>query len=276
MSVPDAGTAAARSIAAERGERRDVDYSELELDLERAVERGELVLHYQPIVELGTNVIRGVEALVRWDHPQRGLLAPGAFLPIAETTGTIVPLGRWVLDDASRRVREWQRQHTAHRRLTLNVNISARQLLRSKIVSEVSDAVERSGLSPELLTLELSANAFEGDSSVVAETLARLKNVGVRLALEDLATGTLSLARALALPLDVIKLERSFVDGLDARRDDLELALAVVQVARAWKLDLIAVGIERPRQVEILRQLGVDRGQGYYLARPTAAGSWSG
>ena len=276
MSVPDAGTAAARSIAAERGERRDVDYSELELDLERAVERGELVLHYQPIVELGTNVIRGVEALVRWDHPQRGLLAPGAFLPIAETTGTIVPLGRWVLEDASRRVREWQRQHTAHRRLTLNVNISARQLLRSKIVSEVSDAVERSGLSPELLTLELSANAFEGDSSVLAETLARLKNVGVRLALEDLATGTLSLARALALPLDVIKLERSFVDGLDARRDDLELALAVVQVARAWKLDLIAVGIERPRQVEILRQLGVDRGQGYYLARPTAAGSWSG
>ena len=240
---------------------------ELEADLRRAVERDELVLHYQPIVELATGRITGVEALVRWAHPTKGLLAPAAFVPLAEEQGLIGPIGRWVLHEACWQARRWQADHPDLPGLGMHVNLSSRQLDQPGLVGEVGHALEASGLEAGLLTLEITETVLMADTDTMSARLADLKGLGVRLAIDDFGTGYSSLSYLRRFPVDVLKIDKAFVDGIDNGTQDATLAHAIVNLSRTLGLEAIAEGIERADQVRLLIAFGCGTGQGHHFAK---------
>ncbi|HEU4628594.1 MAG TPA: EAL domain-containing protein [Gemmatimonadaceae bacterium] len=244
---------------------------ELEADLRRAVERGELQLVYQPIVELDGGRTTGVEALVRWQHPSRGLVAPPAFIPLAEETGLIVPIGRWVLAEACRQARRWQLDAPDNRTLTLSVNISGRQLLDPALTGDVATALADSGLDPALLTLEITESVLMQDTEATLATLHQLKTLGVRLAIDDFGTGYSSLSYLQRFPIDVLKIDKAFIDGVARGGSDAVLARTIVTLAGMLQLTTVAEGVEHAEQHSHLLALGCARGQGYLFARPLAA-----
>ncbi len=235
--------------------------------LHRALKRGELRLFYQPEVALPDGRTLGVEALIRWQHPDRGLLAPAAFLPVAEASGLIVPIGTWVISEACRQLAAWQSAHPALASLGVWVNVSPRQLAQPGLVDVIRRALDRTGLDPTRLGLELTEAAFL-DASSVGGTLVALKGLGVRLALDDFGTGYSCINYLKALPIDVIKIDRSFVAGLGSDPRDEAIVTAIVGLARAFGLSTIAEGVETPDQLARIWTLGCDRAQGYYLGRP--------
>jgi diguanylate cyclase (GGDEF)-like protein len=241
---------------------------ELEADLRRALERQELRLHYQPIVSLETGQIRAVEALARWQHPRRGLISPLQFIPIAEETGLIIPLGRWVLEEACRQVRHWQLTHPEARDLLVSVNLSGRQFQNARLVDEVGQILRESGLAPDCLQLEITETAVMKDASAALDTLHQLKALGVKLAIDDFGTGYSSLSYLRQFPVDTLKIDRSFVDGLGRETQDTELVRSVIAMARSLSLAVTSEGIETTEQLAQLQELGCDRGQGFYFARP--------
>jgi diguanylate cyclase (GGDEF)-like protein len=249
-----------------------VDRATLEHDLRRAIERSELRLHYQPIVELATGRIVGMEALLRWLHPTRGVVPPLSFIPLAEETGLILPIGRWVLETACAQVREWQRRFPAARDLVVSVNLSARQFAMADLVSTVASILDHTGLDPALLELEITESIVMDQSEASVERLRALRGLGVHLVLDDFGTGYSSLSYLRRLPLDTIKVDRSFVSGLglDGREAtvDLPIVQAVVSLAHGLGISVVAEGIEGPGQLACLRDLDCDRGQGYHFARP--------
>jgi diguanylate cyclase (GGDEF)-like protein len=240
----------------------------LEADLQHALTRGELVVHYQPILALDSRAITGVEALLRWRHPTRGLVPPAEFIPLAEQTGLIGPIGQWVLEQACRQVVAWQAALPAGRRLGLSVNLSPAQLDAPDLVERVAATLRATGLAPRLLVLELTEGIMARGTERTSATLERLKALGLRLAIDDFGTGFSSLGYLERFPIDILKIDRSFVARIGGDAGATPLADAVVRLGHALRLETIAEGIETDQQLAALHALGCQAGQGYLLARP--------
>ncbi|HEV2744147.1 MAG TPA: PAS domain S-box protein [Rubrobacter sp.] len=241
----------------------------LEGDLRRAIERDEFVVHYQPMASVSTGEIVGTEALVRWQHPDHGLLVPSEFIPVVEETGLIVPMGRLVRLEACCQVKEWQRRHPKAPPLGVSVNLSARQLRHPGLVSEVASALDQAALNPESLTLEITESTYVEDERSTGEALRRLKELGVRLAIDDFGVGYSSLSYLRYLPVDGLKLDRVLVGSLDKDAKNLAIVRASVDLGHALGMDVVAEGVETHEEFEELRKLGCDVGQGYYWWRPS-------
>jgi diguanylate cyclase (GGDEF)-like protein/PAS domain S-box-containing protein len=265
--------------AKERGKGRHVTFEpdmhaailrrlELEADLRRALEREEFLVNYQPLMDLRSGRLTGVEALVRWRHPQRGLISPAEFVPIAEETGLIVPLGRWVLQQACQDVRGWQLRLPDLAPQMVNVNLSARQLQEPGLVQDVAAALRESGLPPQSLALEITESVLMQDAAAAVGWLHELKKLGVQLAIDDFGTGYSSLSYLRQFPVDTLKIDKSFVDGVDREAERATLASAIIDLGRTLGLKTVAEGIEESAQVAELTSLGCDVGQGYHFARP--------
>ena len=244
---------------------------ELKADLQRAVDNGEFVLHYQPVIELETNTINGLEALVRWNHPTRGMIPPLDFIPLAEETGLIVPLGHWVLREACIQATALL-ERFPEKPLHMAVNLSARQLQRPEIVGEVAGILMETGLTPSNLTLEITESVMMQDMELSIQRLAELKELGVMLAVDDFGTGYSSLNYIRRFPVDILKVDKSFVDGVNEGGEESALTAAIIELAGILKLKPVAEGIERADQLEKLLQLKCDLGQGYYFAKPLPMG----
>ena len=249
----------------------------LEGDLRHALERSELEVHYQPIIALGTGEVAGMEALVRWRHPERGLLAPGDFIALAEESGLIRPLGRWVLQEACRQVQRWSAawclEGAPPPQLRLCVNASVRQIEDERFAEEVAECLAASGMEPESLTLEITESLFLGDFDETVAKLCALKQLGIKLAIDDFGTGYSSLNYLRYLPIDILKIDKSFVDGVTRGTEQSAVARAVLKLARTFGLQTVAEGIEQPEQLEALRAMGADLGQGYHLSPPLENGA---
>ncbi len=251
---------------------------DLENDLRAALERGELRVHYQPIVALDRDSIVGFEALVRWQHPTRGLVPPLSFIPMAEETGLIVPLGRWVLETACRQAARWHRSSAVVASGTppfVSVNLSARQFVQADLVEDVEAILLASGLPASALELEITESVLMDQSEAGIRALSRLRDVGVRLVLDDFGTGYSSLSYLKHLPLDTIKIDRSFVAGIHETADR-SIVEAVIALAHGLGIGVVAEGIETDRQAERLRELGCDLGQGYLFSPPVPAEQTAG
>ena len=248
----------------------------LKADLARAVERGEFTVHYQPTVELASGRMVGVEALVRWEHPERGLVPPMDFIPLAEQTGLIVPIGRFVLREACRQMRAWQTGYPTTPPMIVSVNLSARELEEPGLVDSVRAVLAETGLDPAQLVLEITESLLLVDLPATVRILSDLRALGVRLAVDDFGTGYSSLAYLENLPVDILKIDKSFVDRIGEGSEELPadvpqpsvMVSAISQLGHALNLELVAEGIEQREQVSTLLGLACQYGQGYYYARP--------
>ncbi len=244
---------------------------EVENDLRRAIGRGELRVHYQPKVLVSTGEIVGTEALVRWEHPERGLLSPAEFIPIAEETDLIVRIGRWVLAEACRQTREWQELYPSDPPLVVCVNVSGRQLLHPELVDDVGRVLQETGLEPGSLYLEITEGSLIEDELSTLATFRELKRLGVKLILDDFGTGYSSLSYLKRLPADFLKIDRSFVEGLGKDPKDEGIVSAVINLARVLGMEEIAEGVETAEQAAHLRKLGCRFAQGYLFSKPLPA-----
>ncbi|MEW1774359.1 EAL domain-containing protein [Streptomyces sp. NPDC086777] len=242
--------------------------------LPAALDRGEFFIEYQPLVHLGDGSVRGAEALVRWLHPQHGVLGPDRFIPLAEHTGLIVPLGRWVLEESIRQAREWRERYGEHDGagpLRINVNLSPCQLSHPGLVQDTVDILERTGMAPEALCLEVTESALIGADDDLLKPLRRLAEMGVDIALDDFGTGYSNLANLRRLPVSILKLDRSFTQSMQqfpADPVDLKIVEGIVTLAHSLDLAVTVEGVETGAQAEQLRILGCDTAQGWYYARP--------
>jgi diguanylate cyclase (GGDEF)-like protein/PAS domain S-box-containing protein len=241
---------------------------ELKADLQRAVDNDEFVLHFQPVIELETGRIEGLEALIRWQHPTRGTVAPLDFIPLAEETGLIVPIGRWVLREACLQARRFQERFPQTPPLHMAVNLSARQLQRPEIVGEIAEILMETELSPESLVVEITESVMMQDMDLSIQRLAELKELGVKLAVDDFGTGYSSLNYIRRFPVDILKVDKSFVDGVNEGGEESALTAAIIELAGILRLRPVAEGIERADQLEKLLALRCDLGQGFYFAKP--------
>ncbi len=239
---------------------------EVEAELRRALERGQLELHYQPVVALQTGALQGVEALIRWRHPEHGIIAPAVFIPIAEESGFIVEIGRWVLEQACEQLREWQLTLSAP--LEMSVNLSARQLSDAGLVPTIASMIERFEIAPGSLVLEITESILMADTAAAVDRLHALKGLGVRLAIDDFGTGYSSLSYLRTFPVDVLKIDRSFIEGVTVDVEGACFVQAIVRLGQVLHLQTVAEGVETSAQAERLRELGCDLAQGYYLGRP--------
>jgi EAL domain-containing protein (putative c-di-GMP-specific phosphodiesterase class I) len=237
----------------------------LENALRRAPERGELRALYQPIVRLADGSMVAAEALVRWDHPERGLLEAAQFVPLAEETGIIVPIGSWVLTEACRQAASWSGDGKAP---AVSVNLSARQLSRPDLVDGVDRALRESGLDPDRLWLEITESVLMEDADTAVAALERLRALGVHLCVDDFGTGYSSLAYLRRFPVDALKVDQSFVAGLGEDPEDSAIVEAVVSMAHSLHLSVVAEGVETDEQLARLRDLGCELAQGFYFAAP--------
>ncbi len=241
---------------------------ELEKDLQRAVESSEFVVHYQPIVSLPLGCIVGMEALVRWAHPQRGLVPPAEFIPVAEEIGLIGAIGRFVLESACRQARDWDDRHPSNPPWTMSVNLSGRQLQEPDLAAHVGRVLSETGLEPRRLTLEVTESAMLGETETAIARLGELKALGVQLSLDDFGTGYSSLTHLRRLPIDVLKIDRSFVNGIESERRNFDLLTSIVAVGATLHMRTVAEGVETPDQLTKLMTTGCDLVQGFHLARP--------
>ncbi|MDQ1402712.1 MAG: hypothetical protein QOG03_1028, partial [Actinomycetota bacterium] len=246
---------------------------ERETELRQALERREFALAYQPIIDLVTGETTGVEALVRWMHPVRGEVSPSEFVPLAEETGLIVPLGQWVLEEACRQARDWRRQGLPS--VTLHVNLSAGQLQQKGLVAHVADVVGRVGIPPSQLVLEVTETMVMGDVEAAIEVMRSLHQLGIGVALDDFGTGNSSLSHLKRFPLRSVKIDKSFISGLSASGPDQAVVRSVVMMARELGMKVVAEGIETASELESAATLGCDQGQGFYFARALSAVSFA-
>jgi diguanylate cyclase (GGDEF)-like protein len=240
-------------------------------ELSGALDAEQMELHYQPIVDLSSEQIVGFEALLRWRHPERGLISPLEFIPLAEETGLIVPIGRWVLQEATRQAAAWQ-DRSPLGRLRMSVNVSVRQFQHPDLVGDVAEALHRSGLDPKLLTLEITESLFAQDTDETTRKIGLLKDLGVRLALDDFGTGYSSLSYLRRFPIDTLKIDKSFVDGVTTSTEGHAVVAAITQLGQNLHLEVVAEGLEEADQLDALGRLGCPLGQGYHFSRPLAVG----
>jgi EAL domain-containing protein (putative c-di-GMP-specific phosphodiesterase class I) len=237
----------------------------LEMDLAEALDRRQLFLLYQPTFDLRTETIIGVEALIRWRHPTRGVIPPDEFIPLAEESGLIIPIGRWVLDEACRQASFWQRRRQT---IGMSVNVSARQLDGDELIEDVRSALDRNDLDPAALTLEVTETTLMRDAEATAKRLVLLKELGVRIAIDDFGTGYSSLAYLRQFPVDALKIDRSFIDGIATSKASAALIHTLVALGKALEIETLAEGIEDQAQLETLQREDCDQGQGFLFSRP--------
>lgn len=249
---------------------RAVRRLKLETELRKAIESKELRVYYQPIVALDSGRIIGFEALSRWQRPE-GLVLPGEFIPVADETGLIIPINRVVLQDACHQLRSWQDQFPSEPPLTMNVNIAPRQFSQPDLCRDISLTIEQTGVAPSTLQLEIMETTAMGEAEKAAKTLAELQSIGVRLSIDDFGTGFSSLSRLQRLPVDSLKIDRSFICGMDDDCDSQEIVRLIVAMAHTLKLKVVAEGTETEKQISALRRLGCEMAQGYYFSRPAPA-----
>jgi predicted signal transduction protein with EAL and GGDEF domain len=249
---------------------RALERQSLENSLRHAMERQEFVLYYQPKMDLQTNAILGVEALIRWHHPQRGLVPPVQFVPIAEECGLIVPIGRWVLREACRQALAWQGAERPP--MCMAINISAVELRDKDFVAGVRAILTETGLAPHYLELELTETFLMQDSTSTTDVLQALKGMGVHLALDDFGTGYSSLSYLRRFPIDTLKIDQSFVRDLTTDADDASIVSAVISMGKSLHKRVVAEGVETPEQLAFLQEQNCPEGQGYYLSQPLVAG----
>lgn len=243
----------------------------LETDLRRALERDELELHYQPLIDLESGKLNGFEALARWTHPSLGAVSPMDFIPVAEESGLIVPLGRWALEKAARTIALWEADMAGDLPIRVSVNLSAVQLLRDDVPGAVEHAIRSAGIDGDRLTLELTESAFVDDPDGARRVLEALKALNTNLAMDDFGTGYSNLAYLQKLPIDVLKIDRSFVSDMLANRDNRAIVSTILSLASALGMKTTAEGIECAAVSDELKGLGCTNGQGYYFARPLTA-----
>jgi predicted signal transduction protein with EAL and GGDEF domain len=241
----------------------------LEGKLRRALEQGELELHFQPKISLSTGLLSGLEALLRWRDPEVGLVPPGDFIPLAEETGLILPVGEWVTRAVCRQIASWERRGLDVPPVSLN--LSAQQFRSGRLVEEVVAALRDAGVSAERLELELTESTCMRDEACVVEALRSLRNLGVQISLDDFGTGYSSLSYLRRLPVDALKIDRSFVREIATRADDAAVAAAIVSMGRALRLRVVAEGVETEEQRALLRSWGCDEMQGFLISRPVPA-----
>ena len=240
----------------------------LELDLKSAIANDELFLLYQPVFHLGGGTLRGVEALLRWQHPEHGVVPPDQFIPIAEETGLIIEIGRWVAQEACRQASLWQARGV---QMVMAINVSGRQLDEEGFVAEIADILGETDVEPASLVLEITETALMGDPGAAAARLEELTRLGVRIAIDDFGTGYSSLAYLRQFPVDSLKIDRSFVSAIGSSSDASALVRTLVQLGKTLHLTTLGEGIESVEQLAELRHAGCDLGQGFLLARPLAA-----
>jgi EAL domain-containing protein (putative c-di-GMP-specific phosphodiesterase class I) len=241
---------------------------EVETELRRAIEREEFSIYYQPVVDTVTGKVACLEALLRWEHPERGLLLPDEFIPLAEETGLIVPIGKWVMKEVSLQARIWQEEYTYYPPFGISTNLSARQLQHPTLVQEITEILQETGADLKGFELEITENAAMQYEEVVLRKLKGLKRLGVRLAIDDFGTGYSSLSHLNRLPIDTIKIDRSFIQGLGKDPKARKITEATISLANALKLRVIPEGVETSEQLAQLRELGCSLAQGYYICEP--------
>jgi EAL domain-containing protein (putative c-di-GMP-specific phosphodiesterase class I) len=240
---------------------------ELETDLRQALPDSQYFLVYQPVFDLRLMKVLGVEALLRWQHPTRGVVGPDDFIPSLEESGMILDVGAWVLDEACRQSRIWMDQG---RSVNVSVNVSGRQLEGDALVDQVKAAVRHHAISADLLTIELTESVLMRDTAAALKQLKELKEIGVRIAIDDFGTGHSSLAYLRQFPVDSIKIDRTFITGISESREGRALIRTFVQLGKALKINTVAEGIENDSQLIMLREEQCDSGQGFLFARPTS------
>ena len=246
---------------------RAVELLQLETDLRRALDRHELLLHYQPVISLDDGRISGAEALVRWMHPERGLVPPSEFIPLAEETGLIVPIGAWVLREACRQMRTWQ-EELGLDALEVGVNLSSKQFVQPGLVAQVVSVLRDTGLSPRSLRLEVTESLLMDKQPHVADTMTELRAMGVRIDLDDFGTGYSSLSYLHQYPIDTLKIDRSFVARMGVTEEGLEIVHTILSLAKSLDMEVVAEGVETAEQLNYLRTLNCGYAQGYHLSKP--------
>jgi diguanylate cyclase (GGDEF)-like protein len=244
---------------------------ELEMDLRHALEHKQFEAYYQPIVNLKLGTLAGFEALVRWNHPEKGLISPVEFIPVAEETGMIIPLGRWMLQEACRQLKHWQTTLPDTQDLTVSVNLSCKQVLNAKLLDDVRDALASNGLSAQSLKVEITESAMMQDTERAIALLEQLQAMGIRILLDDFGTGYSSLAYLHRLPINTLKVDRSFVRHLHEKNTDRHFVETIVHLAQRLQQDVICEGVELQEQADILAAMGVGYIQGFLYSRPVVA-----
>jgi diguanylate cyclase (GGDEF)-like protein len=241
----------------------------LNTDLRRALERGEFTLHYQPKVDLASGKLRGMEALMRWNHPARGLVSPAEFIPALEDSGLIIPVGEWVVEEACRQVRRWQAAGCMP--VPVAVNLSPKQFRRRDLDAVIGDALSRSGVSAEFLELEITESCLMENPEDAVRVMRNLRAAGLRISIDDFGTGYSSLSYLTRLPLSALKIDGSFVRDVDSSAESASIVRAIIDMAQNLHLTVIAEGVETEQQAAFLRRHGCDQAQGYFFGRPVAA-----
>jgi diguanylate cyclase (GGDEF)-like protein len=249
---------------------RAVTLHQIETDLRYAVERNELCAFYQPIISLGTMELSGFESLIRWNHPQRGMIPPSEFIPVAEETGLIVPITYWMLEESCRQISHFQKLDPNHAPLFLSVNLSGKHFAHGDIVERIQEIIIKTQIAPQCLKLEITESAVMDNPEKAIAMLRRLKNLGVQLSIDDFGTGYSSLSYLHRFPIDTLKVDRSFVSMMEDGTENGEIVRTVIALAKALNLDVVAEGIETIHQLHQLRILGCEYGQGYLFSRPVA------
>lgn len=244
---------------------------QMETDLRRAVEREEFFVVYQPIVSLETARLIGFEALVRWQHPERGLISPVDFIPVAEETGYIIPIGQWVLEESCRQLHQWNELLPKGTPLTISVNLSGKQFAQNNLIGQITETLSRTGIDPHALKLEITESVVVENMETATDMLNQLRAIGIQLSIDDFGTGYSSLSYLHRLPIDTLKIDRSFITQMIKNNENAEIVRTIVSLAKNLSMSLIAEGVETTEQLEQLQQLGCDNGQGYLFSKPVTA-----
>jgi diguanylate cyclase (GGDEF)-like protein/PAS domain S-box-containing protein len=252
---------------------RAINILQMETDMRRALEREEFLLYYQPIVSLEDFRLRGFEALVRWQHPERGFISPIDFIPVAEETGMIIPLGEWVLHEACRQMNRWQTSFPLDHPLFISVNLSSKQFSQNTLITAISDILKGTGVRPQSVKLEITESVVMENIETATGMLRELRDIGVQLAIDDFGTGYSSLSYLHRFPIDTLKIDRSFVTRMTDNTENAEIVRTIVVLAQNLGMDVVAEGVETNEQLALLQKLGCENGQGYYFSKPVPSDS---
>ena len=243
----------------------------IETELRQAIEQKEFILYYQPIMNLETKTLTGFESLVRWKHPTRGMILPLEFIGLAEENGLIIPLGKWILHESCWQLRSWQKRNPAALNLTMSVNLSSKQFLQFNLAQQIAESLEKTGLDPRCLKLEITESHIMENTEMAAQTMSNLRALGVELSIDDFGTGYSSLSYLHRLPVSCLKIDRSFIARMVESKENFEIAHTIIKLGQNLKMNVVAEGIETSEQLAQLKILNCEYGQGYFFAKPMEA-----